>query len=526
MNLQPGTILKGSYRIVRFIASGGFGCTYEAEHIELRARVAVKEFFVKDFCNRDEHSGCISVGITSRAGLVDKLRNKFKDEARAIWGLRHRGIVRVTDVFDENGTSYYVMDYIEGTPLDKMLAKNSPMAESEAIGYIARVCDALTYVHSNNRLHLDIKPANIMIDREGNAVLIDFGASKQYDEVDGHNTSTVSGLTPGFAPIEQMDNDVTVFTPATDVYSLGATLYNLLTGKVPPSASALASMRLPELPDHISPATRHAVISALRLNKFDRPQSAEEFKQMLEDAAPAPQPAPIPTQPLPRSGKHHPQHASGGKTKTLSEVKREKKRSNKALIFGLLIGLVVVAVAIAVWPSKQSESVESEAIAGPTILEGEIVEAAEVLSPLTGEKFTYSGKMVNGLPNGEGKGVYADGVYEGNYADGLRSGQGVYTTKPEKNGTYERFEGTFADDHYDNGKLEYVGSDMVFEGKFSSDNNPAEGRLVLDEKGAYFYGTFKDGECYNGNCYKADGSFDFGYTKGTQVNYQVKVGGQ
>ena len=340
MALQPGTILKGTYRIVRFIASGGFGCTYEAEHIELKARVAVKEFFVKDFCNRDELTGHISVGTTSKAGLVDKLRRKFKDEARAIWGLRHPGIVRVTDVFDENGTSYYVMDFIEGTPLSDM----GTLPEKTAIQYISQVCDALTFVHDHNRLHLDIKPANIMVDRHGNAVLIDFGASKQYDEVDGQNTSTVTALTPGFAPVEQMDNDITVFSPATDVYSLGATLYTLLTGHVPPSASKLASMKLPELPVSVSPSTRSAVNSAMRLNKFDRPQSVGEFKQMLDSATvipqphPAPKPASTPTKPLPGG--------ASGKTQSLAAVKSEKQRSGKGSIIVISLAIVVVVVGI------------------------------------------------------------------------------------------------------------------------------------------------------------------------------------
>lgn len=351
MALQPGTILKGTYRIVRFIASGGFGCTYEAEHIELKARVAVKEFFVKDFCNRDEQTGYISVGTTSKAGLVDKLRRKFKDEARAIWGLRHTGIVRVTDVFDENGTSYYVMDFIEGTPLSDM----GTLPEKTAINYMSQVCEALAYVHAHNRLHLDIKPANIMVDRHGRAVLIDFGASKQYDEVDGQNTSTVSGLTPGFAPIEQMDNDITVFSPATDIYSLGATLYALLTGHVPPSASKLASMKLPELPASVSPSTRGAVTSAMRLNKFDRPQSVGEFKQMLDSATIIPEPVPKPasahTQPLPGG--------ASGKTQTLDSVKAEKKRSGKGSIIGISLAIVFAVVGITWILLQDKDSVPS-----------------------------------------------------------------------------------------------------------------------------------------------------------------------
>ncbi len=512
MNLQPGTILKGTYRIVRFIASGGFGCTYEAEHIELKARVAVKEFFVKDFCNRDATTGHISVGTTSKAGLVDKLRRKFKEEARAIWGLRHPGIVRVTDVFDENGTSYYVMDFIEGIPLNDM----GTLPEKTALNYMSQVCAALAYVHAHNRLHLDIKPANIMVDGQGRAVLIDFGASKQYDEVDGQNTSTVSALTPGFAPIEQMDNDISTFTPATDIYSLGATLYNLLSDQVPPRASALASMKLPELPASVTPATRSAVESAMRLNKYDRPQSVAEFQKMLDSetvvASPVQEPASNATKPR--------VNPDAGRTRPIEILKIEKKRSNKGLIIGLAIGLAAVVIAVVLWPKPSDQPDPAEG--GETV---EMVESVEVLSPLDGERFTYSGMVdSDGLPDGQGKGIYTDGTYSGEYAKGLRSGKGVFTSEADSQGRYDRYEGTFVDDHYDNGRLDYMGYDCYFEGDFNADNLPAFGKYVLNKDGEYFYGKFdKNGESEHGNYYKADGTFDCGFDHGKKVAYKVTL---
>ena len=164
-NLPIGTILKGgTYRIVRFIGSGGFGCTYEAEHIELDEKVAIKEFFVKDFCNRDETTLRISVATQGKVGLVDKLRSKFKDEARSLYRLRHPGIVHVSDVFEENGTAYYVMDYVDGLSLQDIVASEGPLPEGRALKYVRQVAGALAYVHSNNRLHLDIKPDNVMVE--------------------------------------------------------------------------------------------------------------------------------------------------------------------------------------------------------------------------------------------------------------------------------------------------------------------------------------------------------------------------
>ena len=286
MQLQSGTLLQGGkYRIIRFINSGGFGCTYEAEHVMLENRVAIKEFFVKDFCNRDETTAHVTVGTQSKKGLVNKLRQKFIDEARAICKLHHPGIVTVSDVFEENGTAYFVMDYIEGRSLSQMVHTDGPLTEGKALYYIRQVADALKYVHEHNRLHLDVKPGNIMVDGAGRAILIDFGASKQYDEQDGENTSTLLGKTPGYAPLEQMGNDVVKFLPSTDIYALGATLYKLLTGVTPLSAHLLASgEELPPLPDTVSPSIRQAVDSAMQQRKKDRPQSIDEFLGMLVGA--------------------------------------------------------------------------------------------------------------------------------------------------------------------------------------------------------------------------------------------------
>ena len=293
MYLQAGTLLRGdTYKIIRFIAAGGFGCTYEAVHVMLNKRVAIKEFFVKDFCNRDEQSGHISIGTNSKRDLVAKLKRKFLDEARAVSAMSHPGIVHVSDVFEENGTAYFVMDFIKGRSLADIVHDEGPMSEARALGYIRQVCAALHYVHSQNRLHLDIKPQNIMVDGNDRAILIDFGASKQYDEESGENTSSLLGLTPGYAPPEQSSQDLQHFYPATDIYALGATLYNILTGSTPPdSARRISGDDVQPLPPYVSASTRTAVDAALELNKKKRPQSVAAFASILDNtAAPAPTP--------------------------------------------------------------------------------------------------------------------------------------------------------------------------------------------------------------------------------------------
>ena len=283
MHLKNGTLLKdGTYRIERFISNGGFGCTYEAYHIFSGRKLAIKEFFINDFCNRDENSLSVVVGTQSKKTLVERLKKKFVDEAKSIWNLNHEGIVRVSDVFAENNTAYYVMDYIEGKSLDKIIAEKGRLSELEMLGYISQVARTLDYVHSKNILHLDIKPSNIMIDAQNKAILIDFGSSKQYDEIDGENTSTLLGKTPGYAPLEQMDNEVSVFYPATDIYALGATIYKMLTGTTPPNAiKRAAGTAMKPLPDDVSASTKNAVEFSMRLKKENRPQTIDEFMECL-----------------------------------------------------------------------------------------------------------------------------------------------------------------------------------------------------------------------------------------------------
>ena len=284
MQLKPGTLLQGGkYKIVRFIKSGGFGCTYEAWNTVFEERVAIKEFFSKDFCNREDATLHVTVGTHSKKPLVDKLRNKFIDEAKAIRKLSHSGIVKVSDVFEENGTAYYVMDYIDGCSLDEIVRRDGALPEQTALGYIRQVCYALDYVHSQNRLHLDIKPGNIMVDRSGHAILIDFGTSKQYDEENGENTTTILGFTPGYAPMEQYNRGgLAHFTVPTDIYALAATLYKLMVGQTPPEANMLIKPDALALPSGLSANVSAAIRKSMLPLPEERPQTIAEFLSLLK----------------------------------------------------------------------------------------------------------------------------------------------------------------------------------------------------------------------------------------------------
>ena len=297
--LRPGTLLcGGKYRIVHFLSKGGFGKTYEAEHILLHKRVAIKEFFPRDMCNRDKVTSHVTVGTESKRKLVEKLHKKFVQEAQAVAQFKHPGIVQVSDVFEENETAYYVMEYIEGGSLKDKVESVGRLSEADAVRYIRQVCDALAYVHSQNCLHLDLKPANIMVNEEDKPVLIDFGTSRQYDEVAGESTGTLPTFTKGYAPPEQTAQVIRTFYPATDIYALGMTLYKLLTGVTPKTADErISGDELDPLPSSVSTGTRAAVEAAVRLNKKSRPQSVAEFLALLDGGkqkqSPKPKPKPV-----------------------------------------------------------------------------------------------------------------------------------------------------------------------------------------------------------------------------------------
>lgn len=283
MILKQGTTLeRGKYRIDGVLGQGGFGITYLGEQIYLGRKVAIKEFFMDGICVRDDATQTVTAPADTNRGLVERFRRKFIKEAQNIARLKHRGIVPIIDIFEENGTAYYVMEHLPGGSLAGKV-KQGALPEKEALRYIGQVAAALEYVHSQRIMHLDVKPANILLDEDDNAVLIDFGLAKQYDST-GHQTSTTPvGISHGYAPLEQYkQGGVEQFTPATDVYSLGATLYKLVTGNTPPEASDVINQGLPAFPPSVSPAVQKAITAAMQPAVKARPQSVEEFMGLIK----------------------------------------------------------------------------------------------------------------------------------------------------------------------------------------------------------------------------------------------------
>ena len=281
--LKAGSLLKnGEYRIVRFLGQGGFGFTYEAIQLALDRKVAVKEFFMKDCCERSADTSIVTVPTLGNRVLVDKFRGKFIREAQMIAAMEHPHIVRIHDVFEENGTAYYVMENLPGGSLADKVKKGGPLSEAKAEKYIREVSDALAYVHERKTVHLDVKPSNILLNAKGDAVLIDFGISKHYDTAGEQTSSTPVGISKGYAPLEQgRDGDVSQFTPATDIYALGATLYYLVTGLVPPEASIVNEDGL-ECPSGLSDRLWRVIEKSMQPRRKDRPQSIAEFLRLLD----------------------------------------------------------------------------------------------------------------------------------------------------------------------------------------------------------------------------------------------------
>ncbi len=287
MHLTSGTSLQnGKYRIIRLLGQGGFGLTYLAEHTMLDKKIAIKEFFPKEYCDRDATSH-ITIGTQNNIELVAQLKNKFIKEARNISRLHHPNIITIHDVFQENDTAYYVMEFVDGASLSEIVKQHGAMSESEAVRYILKIAEAVGYMHSLSMNHLDLKPANIMVRQsDGEPILIDFGLSKQYNASGDQTSTTPVGISHGFAPIEQYrPGGVATFTPQTDVYALGATFYNLLTGMVPPHYSDILEDGLPEFPQSISKEVAKVVEHAMEIKKNKRPATIDAFVSELSGYA-------------------------------------------------------------------------------------------------------------------------------------------------------------------------------------------------------------------------------------------------
>ena len=287
-HLQPNTTLQGGkYRIERVLGQGGFGITYLAVQTANNRYIAIKELFIGGSGQAINERRGNQVVVTNSANQAsfNQQREKFKKEALRLEKLNHPNLVKVYEFFEENGTAYYVMDYIEGESLRTKLNREGVLSESLVLKYLQQLLPALETAHKQNIWHLDIKPENIMVDRYGHVYLIDFGASKHVEPNSTLTTSLALAYTPGYCPPELLDlsNETPEYYlqaikdigPWTDIYALGATIYNLLTDSIPPSKRRLdkEGRRAFSFPSNVSSSTRDLIVWMMKPDREDRPQS-------------------------------------------------------------------------------------------------------------------------------------------------------------------------------------------------------------------------------------------------------------
>ena len=287
--LQPGTVIHGThndYRIERVLGQGSFGITYVANvrlkgrlgAIESAATVAIKEFFLRDVSSRNG----LRVFSVSDSTLCSDYRRDFLREAQNLSRLDNDHIVKVLETIEENDTVYYVMEYLSGGNLDQHILSHGKLSCREALDIAIQIGEALKCMHAQHMLHLDLKPLNVMRGEDGHIVLIDFGLSKCFGADGQPESSTRIGQgTTGYAPIEQHSfKKADGFMPTLDIYALGATLFKMLTGCVPPEASVVLNEGLPvdELSSAgVPPAVIALVERAMQPLRRMRHQTVGEF---------------------------------------------------------------------------------------------------------------------------------------------------------------------------------------------------------------------------------------------------------
>lgn len=283
--LATGQLLDNSrYRIVRLISCSDFEYMYEAENLPMGSRVIISEFFSDLYHDRGPE-GAVNIGYTRMASSVYKLESKFCNLSYKLSLLKHPNIINTYELFCDKGTSYRVMDYVDGDSLQTIVKHKGPMPEERVIRYMRQIMDGLEYLHGKNIQHFDINPDNIIIGANDQAILVGYGISKYYDYSDDLiiHTSKIPPPPSSYVPVELVGDYPNRFAPAADIYSLGATFYFALTGIKPPNCIDLLTgcASLSPLPQSISTMLRTAIEEMLQPFPKERPQSIEAIKDKL-----------------------------------------------------------------------------------------------------------------------------------------------------------------------------------------------------------------------------------------------------
>ena len=342
MKLQVQTLLNNRYRITAFLSQGGFGYTYLADDDLFGKKVCIKELYINNRSTRGPRQEVITEDSSDFS--FEHFSNRFWEEARQLAAFDHPNIVKVKDFFKSNGSTYFVMEYIEGETLQAKKLKGGLKDEQSIFAVMTQLLAAVDTVHNAGMLHRDIKPENVLIANDNRVVLIDFGSARDYEEAKTLTQSTI--LTPGYAPIEQYSNRAKRGA-FTDIYALGATLYFLLTGQKPMPATDRYREQLPS-PQQLNPAIStqlsSAVMMAMAMEPEDRFQTVADLKAALLLSGKKVE-KPVVTEILPVTELPKPEK----KIVQSPAVEEKPVKKSDALIYGGIIAFVFILLAFLVW---------------------------------------------------------------------------------------------------------------------------------------------------------------------------------
>ncbi len=371
--LKPDTILQGRYRIVRQLGQGGMGAVYEAVDERLDTTVALKETLFTD----------------------ERLRRQFEREARLLARLHHPALPRVSDHFSEGDGQFLVMQFVPGDDLSEMLSRRQgPFPTSQVLSWADQLLDALDYLHTQEPqiIHRDIKPQNLKLTSRGQIILLDFGLAKgQGGDISRVTAASIFGYTPNYAPLEQIQGLGTDLR--SDLYSLAATIYHLLTGIKPPDALSRAAALVNGQQDPlrsasqtnpaVTPQLDEVLKKAMAQNRDQRYASAEDMRKALHvgdqtatirDRSEAQtvlfQPAAITAQGSTEVIKNPPTVATGETTVVRRGFVGQRRRTLPwALSVAALVLVGLGVVGIVMWNQKSSTvQVSPNAVESPSVV--------------------------------------------------------------------------------------------------------------------------------------------------------------
>ncbi|MBQ0024021.1 MAG: serine/threonine protein kinase [Prevotellaceae bacterium] len=446
--LGKGFKLHGDkeYVIQDVLGHGGCGILYRATSIVMDGNIkqtheyAIKEYFDKDCCRR------LADGSVELTDASEEYKgDEFRAEAICLKDLKwHKNIVQVNEVFEQNGTFYYVMEYLDGTSLHSFVKEAMP--EKEAITYIKDIALALDYLHSEKINHLDVKPDNIMVVKDPDSnrhrlVLIDFGLSKHFDKSGKKKKHQgYDGASSGYSPKEQYEG-IEVFSPEADVYALAATLFFLLTASDPCNGKDMTSRYLHgNLPENISDRTFDALAGALNSDCKKRTSTVAAFFEELTGS------------PLTNSSASRGSEKKGRVTTERFETKKLKKKVSGISAFGDNNGKIIkicgIAAAVAIIAGllifvpkscgnskdktqDDSTKVEEAVTAGTATTEGTETEEGGLESPTNDDEVSQVSDNNNSQPQSTNTDTSKPSKEESTPANKVETTQSVNKPAPQ-----------------------------------------------------------------------------------------------